>query len=488
MLVWGGEICGDTCFLHTGPKINYFSWQNKRIGAEDIAFIVGFDRPMDRQSVEANLKIDPPLPGKISWAGRRFAYTFNEPIPYGESYQITLAEATGLGGELLQPFTQQVVSRDRAMAFIGTTGSDLGKLILYNWTTQEQKILTPDNLIVTDFQFYPGGKKILFAATDKSEGDIFRQLQLYTVTTGLNGDQTQPLITLVLDNHKYQNNQFNLSADGQKIVVQRINRDDPVDFDLWLIEAEKPPQPLQTQGGNFLIAPDSQTLAIAQGEGISLISLDADQDTLSFLPSFGQILSFSRDGSAAAMVNFNTDNIDLRYTRSLFYVNNRGVQLELLNTTGSIIDCQFNANSSYLYCLLTELIEGEFYQEKPYFAAINLATEKVIPLLKLSNYQDMNISMAPDGLGLVFDQVITNNQQVSRHQDKPVATPVHFLSQASDNTESNPAQPLRTNSGAEIIGGNLWILLIPPTELSNPDEQVSLEELPFVGFRPQWAP
>ena len=60
VLIWGGEICGDTCFLHTGPKINYFSWQNKRIGAEDIAFILGFDRPMDRQSVEANLKIAPP--------------------------------------------------------------------------------------------------------------------------------------------------------------------------------------------------------------------------------------------------------------------------------------------------------------------------------------------------------------------------------------------------------------------------------------------
>jgi hypothetical protein len=44
------------------------------------------------------------------------------------------------------------------------------------------------------------------------------------------------------------------------------------------------------------------------------------------------VLSFARDGSAAAMVKFNTD-----YTRSLFLVTNQGLQKELLRTTGSIL-------------------------------------------------------------------------------------------------------------------------------------------------------
>lgn len=483
VLIGGAKVCGTNCLWHSGPKISYFSWENKLIGAENLAFILGFDRPMDRQSVNANLSIEPELSGKISWAGRRLAYTLDRPPIYGESYQINLAGATGLNGEKIQPFSRSVRTRDRAFAYIGTTGSDLGKLILYNWTTQNKSILTPDDLIVTDFQFYPQGEKILFAAAPKSEPDLFRNLQLYTVNTGINGDNSQGQITLILDNQEYQNNQFDLSADGQKIVVQRIKRDNPVDFDLWLLEPEKPPQRLNTQGGDFIIAPDSQTLAVAQGEGVSLLSLTEEAESLNFLPQFGQVLSFSRQGSAAAMINFNTDNAKLRFTRSLFYVNNQGVKLELLNTTGSIIDCQFNYDASYLYCLLTELIEAEYYQEIPYFAAINLTTQEIIPLLKLTNYQDMQISMAPDGLGILFDQVITSDQQVNT-QYNSLTQMSYLFTQA---TQANQSNKLRTNSGAEIVGGNLWFLIVPPEGLTN-RESLVLEELPFVGFRPQWAP
>ncbi|WP_141565580.1 hypothetical protein [Anaplasma marginale] len=65
LLLWSGETCAsNNCFLHTGPSVKKFSWNNKEIGAKDKAFIITFDRPMDRGSVEKNLTIDPPLPGK----------------------------------------------------------------------------------------------------------------------------------------------------------------------------------------------------------------------------------------------------------------------------------------------------------------------------------------------------------------------------------------------------------------------------------------
>ncbi len=51
---------------------------------QNISDVLTFDRPMDHASVEKNLVIDPPLPGKLSWAGRRLAYTLTSPIPYGE--------------------------------------------------------------------------------------------------------------------------------------------------------------------------------------------------------------------------------------------------------------------------------------------------------------------------------------------------------------------------------------------------------------------
>jgi len=95
-------LTGDT----TRPRVRDFSWQDKYVSAEDTAFILTFSRPMNHASVEANLKITPVLPegevspseippieGKISWAGRKMAYTLLSPIPYGNDYQVQLQGA-----------------------------------------------------------------------------------------------------------------------------------------------------------------------------------------------------------------------------------------------------------------------------------------------------------------------------------------------------------------------------------------------------------
>ena len=75
------------------PSVRYFSWENQKIGADDISFSLTFSRPMDIESVEDNLKIEPPLAGKISWAGRRMAYTLLTPAPYGEENKDKIEEA-----------------------------------------------------------------------------------------------------------------------------------------------------------------------------------------------------------------------------------------------------------------------------------------------------------------------------------------------------------------------------------------------------------
>ena len=473
LLVWGGNACGRDCIFHTGPQVSNFSWQNKLVGGEDRAFVLTFNRPMDRPSVEQNLAIEPPLPGKFSWSGRRLAYTLETPAPYGQSYQVKLQGAkekfaAGNGaGESIRPFAGAFRSRDRACAYIGTEGEEKGRLILYNWTTNTKTVLTPPNLIVFEFEPYPQNdttkpNSILFSAAEKSNSDnALNSLQLYTVTTGLNQNgslQTNPEVKLVLDNHQYQNNKFDLSRDGKVIVVQRVNRQNPADFGLWIIRENQPPQPLQNvPGGDFLLAPDSRTIAVAQGEGIALLPLEADTEPLDFLAKFGRVVTFSADGTGAIMVNYNTDNPDLRYTRSLFYVNSVGVEKELLNLEGSILDCEFNPNATYLYCLLTKLEKREEYREKPYLAKINLKTAEILPILALPKYQDSKISMAPDGLGILFDQVLTTK------------------------SESEVSAPY-TNSGEAIVDSRLW-LLIPSSSTAH-----QVEQLPLVGFHPQWLP
>jgi dipeptidyl aminopeptidase/acylaminoacyl peptidase len=268
-----------------------------------------------------------------------------------------------------------------------------------------------------------------------------------------------PAIELVLDNTDYQNLQFQLAADGQEIAVQRVNRQNPADFGLWLVQPGKAPQPLQVAGGDFAIAPDGKTLAMPQGKGVAIYSLEnVQEEPLDFLPRFGQVVTFSPDGTEAVMVDFNSDNLELRYVRSLYLVDNRNQEKKLLDTDGSILDCAFDPTQTNLYCLVTELLKGAEYKEQPYFVEINLESGQVNRLAQLNQFQDINISMAPDGLGLLFSQVITD---------------------VTDDKEPY----FRTTSGEAIAGGQLWLLVPGAT----PD-QTKLEALPFAGVYPRWLP
>jgi len=102
------------------------------------------------------------------------------------------------------------------------------------------------------------------------------------------------------------------------------------------------------------------------------------------------VLDFARM-ALAAMVKFNSDYA------SAVLVTNQGVQKQLLRTTGSILNCQFDPLKPNLYCLLTQLLDGKTYQEQPYLTAIDLKTGKQTPLVVLPNQPDVEMSLAPDG-------------------------------------------------------------------------------------------
>ncbi len=466
----------------TAPRVRDFSWQNKHVGADDTGFVLSFSRPMNHSSVEANLRIDPPIPGKFSWAGRRMAYTPLFPAPYGTKYQVQLQGGTDQfpgnqrKGTMMQPFTGSFSTRDRAFAYVGVNGEEEGRLLLYNLTTGQKNTLTPKDLVVSEFKIYPDGQRILFAASERQQQEkgLLNQ-QLYTVTTGLafqSPDQpnvsSEPAgkLNLVLDNKQYQNLKFDLSADGKTILVQRLNRRNPAEYGLWIIQPNAQPRPLKNQpGGDFVITPDSSSVAIAQGQGVAILPLTPEAKPLDFLPKFGMVLSFTRDGSAAAMVKFNPDPNNP--TRSLFLVTNQNTQKELLRTTGSILSCDFTPTKDKLYCLLTQLIKGDEYQEEPFIASIDLNASPgskqptVRPLVVLPNQRDLQISISPDGLALLFDQIGT----------KPPS--------ASDT--------MRTNDGQSIATGLLWLLPLVQNTSANAPTQLQPEQL-LPGFHPQWVP
>jgi hypothetical protein len=159
------------------------------------------------------------------------------------------------------------------------------------------------------------------------------------------------------------------------------------------------------------------------------------------------------------MVKFNTD-----YTRSLFLVTNQGTQKELLRTTGSILSTQFAPLKQTLYCLLTRLLPGKDYNEQLYIATIDLQTSKLMTLINLPGQRDVQMSLAPDGSALVFDQAISTNQP--------------------------EAKTLQTDQGQAIVTSNVWLLPLQPQphpKDASPQTQRQLEAV-STGFHPRWLP
>jgi len=462
------------------PSVRNFSWENEKIGAEDISFGLTFSRPMDIDSVEKNLKIEPPLAGKISWAGRRMVYTLLTPAPYGEEYKVKLEGAKDKFAvakrttKVIQPFTGNFVSRDRVILYLGAEKNERGRLILYNLTQQKKRLITPKDLLVLDFEPFYQGDKILFSAHAANTQDT-SSAQLYTVSTGISAEKAgkaKPAgkVNLVLDSKEYQVLKFDLSPDGKTIVLQRAHKDNTSDFGLWFLSVgdngkESEPKRIENEqpGGDFLITPDSKAVAVAQGKGTAILPIQTDASKpLDFLPQFGVLQAFSKDGSKAVLVKFNTD-----YTRDLFLVTNQGTQKQLIKTTGSIIKCEFDPASPTLYCLLTQLLPGEEYQEQPYLVAINVNTGEQKPILVLpSDKRDLQMSLSPDGLGLLFDQVVS-------------------ATGASASVRNNP---LKTNDGQEISTSSLWLMPLLPVSDGDLSAELKPEQLPFVGFHPRWLP
>ncbi len=464
--------------------VRNFTWENQKVGADDTSFALTFSRPMDIQSVEKNLKIEPPLAGKYSWAGRRMVYTLLTPAPYGTKYKVQLQGARDKFAELegknrtIQSFVGNFKTRDRVVAYIGAADEEIGRLVLYNFSATQKTILTPKDLIVMDFKPYPQGDKILFAARNKGSQDLLAG-KIYVVTTGIPTDpkkQADPpsRVDLVLDNKDYQNLKFDLSPDGQTIVIQRGKKNNPGDFGLWFMPANKTTSGEQPQlkqvkslpGGDFMITPDSKAVAVAQGEGAAILPLQEDgTKPLDFLPQFGLVKAFSKDGTQAAMVKFNADRNNP--TKSLFLVTNQGANKELVKTTGSILSCQFDTASPNLYCLITQLIPGPQYVEQPYFVAIDLKSGQQKPLIVLpAGQRNIQMNLAPDGLGLLFDQVVPQEES-----NTPAAT-----------------SPLRTLEGEAISSSSLWLMPLLPVADAGVSTNIKPEQLPLSGFNPRWLP
>lgn len=456
-LLWG---LGD----RTQIQVHKFSWEGQQISVDDRVFEFALTEAINPQAVAQQLNIEPPLPGKLSWAGKNFFYTLTELPVYGEDYQVTLTDLDLASNQRVEPFLSRFKTRDRAFAYIGTEETQRGRLILFNLTQRQQAILTPADLIVLNFAVYPEGDRLLFSAIPRGADASPADQQLYTVTTGLNyqnqnppptAGQIRPILQFSTD---YINGQFQLASNGQRIVIQRINREDPRDRSLWVIEDEAEPRPLGIPAEDFLLSPDAEVIAITQRGQLSLVPLGRDGGAIQAKEQFTRMLAFSADLTQQAVLKENNG------MRSLYIINDQGIEQEILRTPMAIVDCRFDPRQKdILYCLKIDqnLSNPGQIVEEPFLTAIDLRDGTETALLTLPNYRDVQLSIAADGLALLFDQIVTD--QPTRQSD------------------------LFVNSGLAVEGGRLWLLSLPEITTERTIRPVPPESL-VPGYQPRWMP
>lgn len=454
IIIWHGD--------QTRLRVTRFSWQGEKVGIQDKFFTLNFNRPVDPDSVESNLTIDPPLLGRSSWQGNNLVYTLSETPIYGTNYQVKLDKANRIDQQgTMEPFVDLFSTRDRTLAYVGVSDEERGRLILYDITNPKQPkktILTPKDLVVSQFRIAPTGDKIFFLGFDPRLGRTSKKL--FSVTTGIKYALSAPDVTpgkleQVLDNQDYDNLSFDLSKDGTTFVLLRVNRQNKADSGLWIIPEEAAPRPLGIPAKDFIISPDGNKLAVSQQGGVGLIPLNMNAGSSRLLAGYTRALVFSQDGNRLLLTQENAD-----YTRSLILLESDGRTQEVLRNMYPILDCQFEPRQEkVLYCLRTDVVKREDgnYHEEPFLSVVQLDTWQDQPLLALPNYRDVQMSMSPDGTSLLFDQVATTAPMSSRD--------------------------LLTPSNQAIADARVWMLPLPDgkTQSAMPKELTP-------GFLPKWMP
>jgi hypothetical protein len=456
-----------------GLRVVEYSWQGQQIGTQDRVLSFQLNQPLISVQAPPVLTIEPPLAGQLSGQGRHWFYTLSELPRYGTNYQVTLeSSATLSAAPRLNGLVTLLNTHNRALVYIGISPEEQGRLILLDITNPQKPqklILTPKDLRVREFQIYPQGDRILFAAYDPNQRRP--SLQLFTVTTGLRyqaqGSAVSPgKMERLLEDDNYDNFSLALARNGQMLVWQRTHRDNAADSGLWAWPLGESPRPLGLRSEDFILSADGQWLALAQEGGVSLFPLVTGLGSTQFLAGYDRPLAFlnaqnqlllsqPQGGNRHALVllSFPTGPDPTPLSPQVVVQDNYPV-----------LDCQFEPRQQeILYCLKQDFVQREQNQpqEEPFLAIVNQQTQSMHPLLALPNYPDVSISVAPDGQALLFDQVAT--VPPSRSSD------------------------LLTPSGQAITDGRIWLLAIPSDLSPALTNEVLPQEL-AVGLAPQWLP
>lgn len=465
----GGLITLNFFWGQPSPlRVTYHSWQNQKIGVNDRILKIDFNHPIGATPLNQYLTITPELAGQMTWQGKSLFYTLTAIPRYGTNYQVQLqSPATANNSRPLESFTSLVNTHNRSFLYLGIAGEERGRLILFDLTDAQKPkktILTPKDLQVRQFQVYPQGDRVLLIAADPSQSSP--RLDLFTVTTGINPLESPQNTAIpgrlerLLAEDGYDTLQIALASRGEGGVLLRRNRQNPVDTGLWAFLPPATARPLGIKAEQFVLSPQGTHIAVAQTGGVSVVPLLPQGGGTQFWAGYERPLAFTPDGTELLL-----SQVDANYTFSLQLKNLAApTQKEILRSPYPIQSCQFDpVLLNHLYCLKTEMVPqaDNTLQEETFLVKLDRHRGKSNSLLALPNYPDVQLTLAPDGSGLLLDQVATT----------PAVSP----------------QELLTPSQQAIADGRIWLLPLLEPRKNSTTPAVVPQEL-TVGFAPQWMP
>jgi len=361
----------------TYPKVSDINLSESEIPVSANQIVLSFNREVDRQSVEENFSIQPEIPGRFSWIGKKMAYTFDQQLDYNQPFSLSIKEAVDIKGDLVADFNFSTQVESKVIFYLETDEQN-SRLVEYNLNTQEKQYLTPEDLIVLDYKYAPKSKVVYFFATQKADLDetsfITDLKQLYSLNL-----KSQRLRVLA-DSKNYVNFEFDISPDEKKIALTRSeihSNHTLTPRKLYLSKTSRtrfrPFWNKNIANAEIIFAPSSDAiLGFNSDIGYLLVPIEPKLEKvvefgwLEHLKSYG----FSNSGNQLVFSTSNSIEGETNFI-TLFSRGNQRQQYYFNNNTDFIEQIQFLANQNKLVYLRNKDLSEHFLQ------ILNLETEEV---------------------------------------------------------------------------------------------------------------
>lgn len=168
-----------------GPTVDTFTTAQALDGtAVNTQIAITFSAPMQIRTVEKSFSIAPKVKGFFNWAGNELIFSPSSSLAYGRAYTVSIATvARGTDGKRLQhPFKQRFVTETQHLVYLGTRGSQRGRLILATVTGKE-KVLGPNDGSVTGYSVSPDRSTIAYVRRG-SPGESPDEIWLVSLVDG----------------------------------------------------------------------------------------------------------------------------------------------------------------------------------------------------------------------------------------------------------------------------------------------------------------